>query len=86
MKSVMDAKRPNRPSSSKIEQPSSAKRVSMALISVPTFSGSGKVWTSVSYSNALGIPWLSISKDTEIRSKKTPFSAKVRRMGSVILH
>jgi len=42
MKSVADAKRPKRPSSSKIEQPTSAKRINIALISVPTFSGSGK--------------------------------------------
>ena len=42
MNSVADAKRPNRPSSSKAEHPTSAKRISLALISLPTLRGSGK--------------------------------------------
>jgi hypothetical protein len=43
MKRVADARRPNRPSSSKIEHPTSAKRINIALTSVPTFRGSGKL-------------------------------------------
>jgi len=56
MKSVTAAKRPKSPSNSRIEQPTSAKRMSMALTSLPTLRGSGKLRTSVSYSRALGMP------------------------------
>jgi len=43
MNSVAEAKRPSRPMRSKNEHPTSAKMINMALTSVPTFSGSGKL-------------------------------------------
>jgi hypothetical protein len=43
MKRVADANRPNSPSSSKTEHPTSAERINMVLISLPTLRGSGKL-------------------------------------------